>query len=90
MGDVESLAKKRAETAGDCRLWSASDCLEDLLKDIKSGAICPGQLVVHWFEAPDEDGSKKHHYAMAGVTIPEHIGLLNLGLHRVIREWSGE
>lgn len=83
---VKNLNKKRAEKAGDSRLWTPIDCLEDLVEKIKSREVVPSQLVIHFFENR-ENGGKTHHYMASGVTFPEHIALLNIALTRIIEEW---
>lgn len=86
MMEVENLNKRRADRAGDSRLWSPLECLEDLVSKIKSGEVKPSQLAVHFFEERD-NGGKTHRFTVSGVTFPEHIALLNIALCRTIEEW---
>jgi len=83
---MDEIARKRAEKNQDCREWSALDALEDLMQDIKAGKYNPSSLCIHFWEK-NEDGSRTHHYQVAGLTFPEHIALLATAQHRVITEW---
>jgi hypothetical protein len=46
---VDELARKRADLAGDGRLWSPTDALEDTIERIKTA---PGEvlMMIHWWE----------------------------------------
>ena len=70
---MNELAKKRADVAGDSRLWSPEDALEDLLNEIKAGRIKPTQLAIHYFEGTPETGMK-HDYSAAGLTFGSNSG----------------
>ena len=83
---MDELAAKRAERSNDCRLWSAEDCLEDALKEVKGKKV---HMAIHWFEI-DEDGGRVHHFAASNVTYPEHIALLNIALRDCIDNWIAE
>lgn len=84
---MDELAKKRADKMGDSRLWSAADALEDLLSDVRSGKVNPTQLAIHYFEGTPETGLE-HHYAVSGLTYPNHIALLTIALQRMVGEWK--
>jgi hypothetical protein len=85
MTEVVNFNKERAQKEQDCRLWSPLEALEDLVAEIKAGQLNPEQLGVHYLE-PDGDG-KRHGYAAAGVTFPDHIALLHIALHSVVSKW---
>lgn len=84
---MNEIAKARAEKMQDCREWSPLDALEDAINSIKSGEINPEQVVVHFLSKEASDGRRLHNFFAAGVTVPQHIALLNLGLKRVLEEW---
>lgn len=83
---MDELARKRAENAGDCRLWSAEDALEDLLQRVRSGEVKPLHIAIHFLE-DKPSGGYRHGYTVAGATFQQHIALLNVALNRVIKDW---
>jgi hypothetical protein len=82
---MDEIAKKRAEIKGDSREWTALDCLEDLISEIKEGKVNPKKMVIHFLH--EENETEFHHYSCAGVTYQDHIAILNLALKRVLEEW---
>lgn len=83
---MDEIAKRRANKLGDSREWTCLDALEDTINLIKSGEYNPSSLCIHFWEK-HEDGTRTHHYQVAGLTFPEHIALLATAQHRVITEW---
>ena len=81
---MDEIATKRAEMKNDCREWSAKDALEDSIRRIGDKKV---RLAVHWLEE-NEDGSQQHHSAAAGITIPEHIALLEIAKLETIENWK--
>ena len=84
---MNELNKARAEKAGDSKLWTPQDCVEDLLKELKSGRIKPSQIVIHYLEDYD-DGYREHGWSISGVTRQEHIALLELAKWRMLELWK--
>jgi hypothetical protein len=75
------LNEYKAITADDSRLWTPLECLEAMVRDIKSGEIfMPSQLVVHSLAFPDKDNPSRwhHNWDAAGVTIRDHLALLDI------------
>ena len=83
---MDEVAKKRAEIQQDCREWTALDALEDLVRGIKAGEVNPKELVIHFFE-PKSNGGSRHGFQCAGVSVRDHISLLNVALKRVLEDW---
>lgn len=76
--------------SGDSRKWSAEEMLEDLLEQIRTGAIKPKQIAVHWF---DDTGDEKtigiHDYIISMCSLPEHLLLLQIGQAKMMDELRG-
>lgn len=83
---MDEFAKKRAEKAQDCRLWTPIDALEDVIKEFKQRDLDMKNvsIAIHWFEKEKESDIRQHYWCCGNITFPEHITLLNVGLHRVI------
>ncbi len=86
MSNISNFNAARAEKADDSRLWTPRDALEYLLCQIDSGEVNSTQLVIHYLEDP-KSGGHQHGYIVAGVTRPEHVALLAVAQHWVIKEW---
>lgn len=84
--NIENLSKHRADKAQDSRLWTPEDAVADLLDGIRSGAIKPTAIAIHYFEN-NEDGGKTHHYQVSNLTFSEHIALLAVAQARTLKEW---
>ena len=82
---MDEIARKRAEKLGDSREWSAKDALEDTIKEIEGKEV---ELAIHWWVIRP-DGTRDHHYAIAGLTFPVHIALLEISKTSVIEQWRG-
>lgn len=89
MTEPVNLNEKRAELAGDNRLWTPEDCLKAALRDLQAGKIDPKQLFIYYYEELP-GGRKKLRYYAAGLTYPDHLAMLEFGKHCLIREWCGE
>jgi hypothetical protein len=83
---MDEIARKKAEKAGDNRLWSPNDALEEAIVSIKDLDPKNVKIAVHWFEV-QEDGSRKHHYTAANLTFPEHMALIRVADHQLIHDW---
>lgn len=83
---MNEIAKRAAEKAGDCKLWSPADALEDTLNEIKGKNVT--KIIIWYSEAKDEDGQVLH-YSAAGVNRPEHVAMLELAKVMVIEDWRG-
>lgn len=81
---MDEIAARRADKAGDNRLWSAEDALENAMKAVKGKDV---HLAVHWFEMT-KDGARVHHFSAANATYPEHIALLEIAMYELIRNWT--
>lgn len=86
MKDLINLNEKRAHKEKDSKLWTPRDCALAVLRDIENGEIKPKQLAIHYYEELP-DGGRKHHYYVAGVSVEEHISMLEFAKHRVIHDW---
>jgi hypothetical protein len=53
--NVMSLGAARATAAGDNRLWSPVECLEEAVRDVKSGRITADKVVVIFLNTGTED-----------------------------------
>ena len=73
--EVISLAEARAESAGDAKLWSVTDCLESVLRDIRAGRIAPDMVYVAMCTTA-ADGKSVFTYRCAGASYLEALGLL--------------
>lgn len=83
---MDEIARKKADIAGDNRLWSPIDALEDAMATLKTKDLSTIELAVHWLERMP-DGSSTHHYVAANLPMPEHLALLKVADHRLIHEW---
>lgn len=84
MSELVSLAEQRAIRENDSTLWTPTDALRAMLRDIESGEIKPTQMAVHYFEDGPDGKRAKHHYCVVNLTRDEHIVLLNVALRRAI------
>lgn len=73
---------KIAEKSTSSKSWKVVDALEKCLQQIKSGEILPEKIFIHFFDDP----KGKEGFYTAGLTVIEHIGLLELSKLRVIAE----
>lgn len=87
---MNEVARRKAEKAGDCKLWSAQDALEDTLERLKKGEIDPQQLVIVMLDHPDVNEDRRFRFVASGVSVAEHIALLNAALKDVMDEWMGK
>jgi len=72
-----SLTETRAEQAGDGRLWTPRDALVSVLRDIDSGALKVGSLVVAFNTVDDEGKHKAFKYAASYRQEPEAMGIIH-------------
>ena len=84
MTKVVDLSEARANKSGDCRDWTALDCLKAAVRDIESGDITMPDLIYVAMRRPHEDGDPRHvawSSYMAGGTMTELLGLLAKHMH---------
>lgn len=89
-----SLGSKRANKAGDGRLWSVPEMLEEVLEDYKSGKNRHRKAVLLLLDDKDgEDGKPRYipTFYQAGMKASQIIGLLAFMLYRFsVRMEQGE
>ncbi len=73
---ITNLNSKRATKSGDCRDWSAEDCLKEALQAIIEGKIDPDMVYIAFREKDEENDTAHLPYYCAGVTPIECGGLL--------------
>lgn len=93
---VDQLAERRAEKAEDSRLWSALDALASAAEDIQAeqakGNVVKELIVYYYVRTPEGDKTDRLDpirlaRRIAGLRIPETIGMLHLALSQMVRNW---
>lgn len=82
MNKVTAIATKSPSS----KAWSVEQALENLLADIRSGAINPVQLALIYME-DTEDGRRRPGYVYAGCNIAESIALHVIAQVRGVEDW---
>lgn len=86
---MDELAKKRADTAKDCRLWPPLDALEDAADRIRAETEKGNKVQVcvwWWIRFPDD--TRELQFSVANLTYPEHIALLEMAKLRTCQDWE--
>lgn len=82
MGDTISLSEARAVKEKDGRLWSVTDCLRAVLRDLESGEIEPVDVIYIAMARLPQDGSPSAFpYYSAGARRTELKGVMAQHLH---------
>ena len=84
---MDEIAARRADKLCDSREWSFADALEQTQKDLADKDKEQIRMAIHWWEM-NADGIREHHYCCAGLTVPEHITLLELAKWRILEWWK--
>lgn len=76
-----------ADKAGDSRLWSAEQMLDELLEEVKTGKVKPKRMLVLFWE-PLEGNREQKSYRAVNFTNAEYIGYLASAAHDALHEWK--
>ena len=63
MTKIASLGAKRAQEARDNRLWTPVECLEDAIRDLKSGQTKANKVVVLFVDMSEGEFTVSHYSA---------------------------
>ena len=76
--NVTSLGAKRAIESGDNRLWTVTECLEEAIRDLKSGEMKADGIVVMFVDrGTDHTSFKVGHYS-ANIKASEIISAVEI------------
>jgi hypothetical protein len=71
------------------KAWSAVECLEEFLADVKAGKVTPDKVMIFYTE-PLPDGNQMPHYWVQNVSVTERIAYGALIQRIGIEEWRNE
>ena len=82
--NVESLAAQRAIKAGDNKLWTPVDCLQDCINDFRSDKENANKLVIVTIFA--EPNKFNVGYAASNISASEMLAALEILKAKIIKE----